>query len=118
MSALLELQQEFFDATGLLIQKVRELGYHATWGDAYRSPEQAAQNAANHSGVAHSLHTDRLAVDINLFKDGVYIQDDTGHRELGAWWKSLGPHYRWGGDIVHPRPDPNHYSITPDGIRA
>jgi len=112
------LQEEFSQAAALLIQKAKELGYGVTLGDAYRSPEQAAMNAANHVGVANSLHSDRLAIDINLFRDGSYITDDSGHRELGAWWKTLGPRYKWGGDIVHPRPDPNHYALSPDGVRA
>lgn len=112
------LQEEFAQAAAKLIQKAADLGYGVTLGDAFRSPEQAVQNAANHVGVADSLHCDRLAIDINLFKDGVYIIDDTGHRELGAWWKTLGLRYKWGGDIVHPRPDPNHYALSPDGVRA
>ena len=77
------LQEEFAQAAARLIQKAAELGYGVTLGDAFRSPEQAMQNAANHVGVANSLHCDRLALDINLFKEGAYITDDTGHRELG-----------------------------------
>lgn len=112
------LQEEFAQAAAKLIQKAAELGYGVTLGDAYRTPEQATMNAQNHVGVANSLHCDRLAIDINLFKDGQYITDDTGHKDLGAWWKTLGPRYKWGGDIKHPRPDPNHYSLSPDGARA
>lgn len=112
------LQEEFSQSVAKLIVKAAELGYGVTLGDAYRSPEQAAANAAAGTGVARSLHTDRLAIDINLFKDGIYITDDTGHKDLGAWWKTLGDHYKWGGNIVHPRADPNHYSMSPDGLRA
>ncbi|MBS0379936.1 MAG: M15 family peptidase [Proteobacteria bacterium] len=114
---------EFMQAAALLIQKVKELGYDCTGGDLFRSPQQAAQNAADGTGVTNSLHCDRLAIDLNLFKDGQYITDDTGHRDLGAWWKTLTPsvpgaQFKWGGDIVHPRADPNHYSLSPDGVRA
>lgn len=111
------LQEEFAQSTARLIQKAAELGYGVTFGDAYRSPQQAQANAASGSGISNSLHIDRLAIDLNLFKDGVYIQDDTGHRELGAWWKTLGPRYRWGGDFST-RKDFNHYSLSPDGVRA
>lgn len=110
------LQEEFAQSVARLIQKASQLGYGVTFGEAYRTPEQAALNAAKGSGVSNSLHTERLAIDLNLFKDGIYITDDHGHRELGTWWKSLGSQYRWGGDFK--RQDPNHYSISPDGVRA
>jgi hypothetical protein len=111
------LQEEFAQSMARLIQKASQLGYGVTLGDAYRSPEQAAANAASGSGISKSLHCERLAIDLNLFKDGVYITDDHGHRELGTWWKTLGPMYRWGGDFTT-RKDFNHYSISPDGVRA
>lgn len=110
------LQEQFAQSVANLIKKAGELGYGVTFGEAYRTPEQAALNAAKGSGISNSLHTERLAIDLNLFQDGVYITDDHGHRELGTWWKTLGPSYRWGGDFT--RADPNHYSITPDGKRA
>lgn len=111
------LQEEFAQQVANLIKKAGELGYGVTFGDAYRSPQQAAANAANGSGIANSLHCERLAIDLNLFKDGVYITDDRGHRELGTWWKTLGPRYKWGGDFST-RKDFNHYSLSPDGVRA
>jgi len=50
-------------------------GYQLTAGELYRPSEQAALNAAKGSGIAHSLHTQRLAVDLQLFKDGTYLTD-------------------------------------------
>lgn len=111
-----QLQQEFAQNVARLIQKAAELGYGVTFGDAYRSPEQAAANAQAGSGIARSLHCERLAIDLNLFKDGRYITDGEGHRELGAWWKMIGPMYRFGGDFQ--RKDWNHYSLSPDGVRG
>lgn len=110
------LQEQFAQSAALLIQKAKELGYGVTLGEAWRSPQQAALNAAAGTGISNSLHTERLAIDINLFLNGVYITDTTGHRTLGAWWKTLGGNYRYGGDFS--KPDPNHYSITPDGVRG
>lgn len=109
-------QEEFAQSVARLIQKAGELGYGVTFGDAYRSPEQAAANAASGSGISRSLHCERLAIDLNLFKDGRYITDGEGHRDLGAWWKTLGPMYRFGGDFT--KRDWNHYSISPDGVRG
>lgn len=110
------LQEEFAQSVARLIQKAGQLGFGVTFGEAYRTPEQAALNAAKGSGISNSLHTERLAIDLNLFKDGVYITDHRGHRELGTWWKGLGPMYRFGGDFA--RADWNHYSISPDGKRG
>lgn len=110
------LQQEFAQSAARLIQKAAQLGYGVTFGDAYRSPEQAALNAAKGSGISNSLHCERLAIDLNLFTNGVYITDDTGHRDLGAWWMAMGPKYKWGGTFT--KKDFNHYSISPDGVRG
>ena len=112
-----ELQQEFAQSAAKLIQKAAELGYGVTIGEAWRSPEQAALNASHGTGIAHSLHTDRLAIDLNLFKDGEYLTTPEPYIELGTWWKTLGPAYRFGGDFEHLK-DYDHFSISPDGVRA
>ena len=99
-----------------LIQEADARGYSVTFGEAWRTPEQAKWNAANGIGTVTSLHIERLAVDLNLFKDGRFITDGEGHTELGKWWKSLNADHRWGGDFA--KKDYNHYSITPDSKRA
>lgn len=111
------LQEEFAQAAARLIQQAAALGYTVTLGEAWRTAQQAALNEANGTGIAHSLHIERLAIDLNFFKDGVYITDGSTLSAVGSWWKSLGPKYRWGGDFEH-LPDGNHFSITPDGVRA
>lgn len=112
-----QLQEKFAQSAAKLIQKAQELGYGVTLGEAWRSPQQAEWNAQHGTGIVHSLHTERLAIDINLFKNGVFITDEQGHRELGAWWKTIDLDCRWGGDFKS-NPDFNHYSMTPDGVRA
>jgi len=111
-----KLQEEFAQSAAKLILKAAELGYDVTLGEAWRTPEQAQWNADHHIGVAHSLHMERLAIDLNLFKDGVYITAPEAYLQLGDWWKSLGTEYRYGGDFKIR--DYDHYSITPDGVRA
>ena len=109
-----EKQRLFVRLVGKLIAFAYEQGYEITFGDAYRSPDQAKANAAAGAGIANSLHTQRLAIDLNLFKDGLYLTDSAQHAPLGAYWKSLHPLCCWGGDFK-PRADGNHYSITHDG---
>jgi hypothetical protein len=112
-----KLQEEFAQAAARLIQKAAELGYGVTLGEAWRTPQQAQWDADHGTGISHSLHTERLAIDLNFFKDGNLVTDGSKLRDIGEWWKSLGSNYRWGGDFVH-LPDGNHFSITPDGVRA
>jgi hypothetical protein len=112
------LQQEFAQAAARLIQRAAELGFDVTFGEAWRTPEQAQYNADRHIGVAHSLHMERLAIDLNLFKDGIYLSDDkTGaYSQLGEWWEAQGIDYRWGGRFK--LVDLDHFSISPDGVRG
>jgi hypothetical protein len=113
-----QLQEQFAQDAAKLIQKAAELGYTVTFGEAWRTPEQAQWNADHHLGVAHSLHMDRLAIDLNVFKDGEYQADDRNgvYTALGEWWETLGPNHKWGGRFAIK--DLDHWSISPDGIRG
>lgn len=114
--SLRQKQSRFALGLALLIQKADEWGYAVTLGEAWRTPEQARLNAAKGTGTLTSLHIERLAIDLNLYRDGVWLQSSEDHKPLGEWWEKLGPDHRWGGRFA--RPDGNHYSITPDGRRA
>lgn len=107
------LQEQFAQGAAKLIQQAATLGYTVTLGEAWRTPEQAQWDADHGSGIVHSLHLQRLAIDLNFFKGGQLIKDGSQLADIGAWWKNLGPAYCWGGDFS--RPDGNHFSITPDG---
>lgn len=113
---LRQKQSRFALGVARLIQQADHLGYAVTFGEAWRTPQQAAWNAAQGAGISTSLHIERLAIDLNLFKDDRYITDGEGHAELGRWWKALGADYRWGGDFV--KKDFNHYALSPDGKRG
>lgn len=114
MSALQEL---FAQSAAALIRQAVELGYTVTLGEAWRTPQQAQFDAKEGTGIVNSLHEERLAIDLNFFKAEVYITDGSRLADIGAWWKALGAMYRWGGDFKD-RPDGNHFSISPDGVRA
>lgn len=113
---LREQQSLFVILVGELIRFAYERGYELTFGECYRTPEQAALNLAKGSGIAKSLHTQRLAIDLNLFRDGNFLSDTDSHRQLGEFWKALHPLCRWGGDFK-PKPDGNHYSMEFGGIK-
>lgn len=86
-------------------------GYEITLGEAYRSPEEAARLAKLGKGIKRSLHCDKLAIDLNLFKDGKYLSANSAHEFLGVYWESLHPDCCWGGRFG----DGNHYSVTYQG---
>lgn len=114
--SLRQKQTRFALAAARLILKAHELGYEMTIGEVERTAAQAEANAKRGAGISNSLHLQRLAIDLHLFQGGRYITGSAGHTELGAWWKSLSLDHRWGGDFR--TRDFNHYSLSPDGVRA
>lgn len=60
-------------------------------------------------GKVQSQHLNSLAEDFILIKDGKDITSIETMQPLGDYWKSLDPLNRWGGDFIHPRPDPYHF---------
>jgi hypothetical protein len=114
---LRERQSLFVRLVADLIRYGTERGFEFTFGDAYRSPEQAAAYAEAHKGIRNSLHSDRLAIDLNLFRGGDYLSDSAAYEPLGKYWKSLHPDARWGGDFIE-RKDGNHFSLTDRPGRA
>jgi hypothetical protein len=58
----------------------------------------------------NSLHYLGLAADLNLYKNGVYLRDGSGHDVLHEAWES------WGGAKMIPG-DANHYSLEHNNMR-
>lgn len=111
---LRQKQSLFVKLVAKLIYYAYSQGYELTFAEAYRSPEEAARLAKAGKGIVKSLHTQRLAIDLNLFKDGKYLTSTEAHRFLGEWWeRQSGPDFTcaWGGRFK----DGNHYSIEHEG---
>ena len=106
---LSELQQSFASDTVLLFQYILEQGYTFTYGEAMRSAEQAELYAKEGKGILDSQHCKKLAVDLQLFANGVFLQDKKDYQLLGEYWESLNPDNRWGGKF--PRCDFVHYEM-------
>lgn len=118
--SLREKQSLFVQLIAKLVDYAyEELGYELTYGEAWRTPEQALLNASKGIGSSNSLHIDRLAVDFNLFVEDRYCPDSEAHRPLGEYWEGLHELCRWGGRFLdakgRPKPDGNHYSLEHDG---
>lgn len=115
MERLRQKQSRFVRLVGLLIEYAYANGYELTFAEAYRTPEQAELNSKSGRGIGNSLHTQRLAVDLNLFKDDEYLTKTEDYLELGEYWESLGKDCAWGGRFK--RQDGNHFSIEHNGVR-
>jgi hypothetical protein len=111
---LRQKQSRLLRYLALLIQYAEQQGYELTGGELWRTSEQAKLNAAKGIGTATSLHLDRLAIDLNLFRNGKWLTKSEDHKPLGEYWESLHPDCRWGGRFN----DGNHYALSPDGKRA
>lgn len=104
---LRDKQAKFTVMLAKLIIYADSLGYELTMGRGY------ASEAANKADGGHerSNHLNRLAIDLNLFKDNRYLVSTADHRELGEYWEVMGG--TWGGRFN----DGNHYSIEHNGVK-
>lgn len=112
METLRQQQTRFAKMVPRLIDKAFSMGYEVTLGDAYRDPrvhgDMGVRKSYSHPRSAHKI---RLAIDINLFRDGEYLEGSEAHMQLGEFWESIGG--TWGGRFG----DGNHYSLEREGIK-
>lgn len=101
-------QRLFTQAVARLILFAESLGYEMSMGHAERCKGCPI-------GHKRSLHKSRLAIDLNLFKNGRYLKKTSDHQELGEYWERLGKELdvplTWGGRFG----DGNHYSFSSGG---
>lgn len=128
-----EKQELFAHLLPSLIRKAEALGYKVRMGEVLRFEQQARWNsehcrtckrtkedpvhATEHGfraiGILHSLHRQKLAVDLILFARGKPLWDAGSYRALGEWWEQKHALARWGGRFR----DSGHFSITHGGRR-
>lgn len=110
---LLQKQMKFAALVPRLIDRAIEMGYQVTVGDAFRDPRVHGHIGVKMGyGHRNSCHKLKLAIDLNLYKDGKYLDKTEDHRPLGEWWeKECGG--TWGGRFE----DGNHYSLEHNGMR-
>lgn len=107
-------QRRFTLMVAQLIAHIYSEGYEATLGDAYRDPRlhgKLGVKAPGSYGAANSCHKLRLAIDLNIFKDGTYIADSKDYAFAGKYWESIGG--SWGGSFN----DGNHFSLEHGGYK-
>lgn len=111
-----------------LVGEANRRGYEVTAADFYRDPRAPY-------GHPKSLHRQRMAADLNLFRNGEWLQTTEAHRELGEFWEALSSWWRWtGSQVARCGPDDdgatwivcawggrfndgNHYAIVHEGMK-
>jgi len=87
-------------------------GYEVVIETVYRAPNYT-RFLISEGAVANvnSLHGRKLAGDISLFKDGIYLKNTEDYRFMGEYFESMGG--TWGGHFD----DGGHFSIEHNGVR-
>ena len=92
---------EFTLAISNLVRWGAEHGYELAFDDV----------KARNGHSPHSYHYLGLAADLNLYKDGEYLEKTEDHLELGEQWEKMGG--VWGGRFT--KEDGNHYQWKYNG---
>ncbi len=109
-----QMQTEFARLVPRLIDQAFAMGYEVTLGDAYRDPRVFGPLGQSRGyGHPSSAHKRRMALDLNLFRNGAFLGTTEAHRPLGEWWEKQHPSARWGGRFG----DGNHYSFEYEGVK-
>lgn len=112
-------QQRCAQAISYFIHQIpqRVPGAQVTFGEAHRPTWVAAEYARRGLGIATSLHTQRLAIDLMLFRGGVYQTNSEAYRPLANLWKQIGPHFGIVPGAGIDFNDGNHFSCAYGGKR-
>ena len=85
--SLVTKQQQFAISIAKLIIYAESIGLPVTFGDAYRDPRlHGATGNKQGYGAANSCHKLRLAVDLNIIKDGK-ISPISDYEKLQKYWR-------------------------------
>ena len=115
---LLEKQKLFSKFLARFLQDLHLRGYEVTIGEVFRPSEMAEIYASQGKGVANSLHSLKLAVDLNIFYQGRFLTTKEELEIPGKIWKAYTTSIAqtcWGGDFE--KLDCDHFSIFHNGVK-
>jgi len=109
-----EKQELFSRMLPLLYQYAHFMGYSIRTGDAFRD-KRLHGDIGIKMGYGHrnSCHKLKLAIDLNITKDGIYltgIPAQDAHNKIHDFWDLIGGAERIDHDL-------NHYSLEHQGHR-
>ena len=103
-------QEQFSRHLVMLISMAHSRGYEVRIGEVERMIEmQKIYVQTGRSKTMDSQHLKKCAADLHFFKDGSLCYPD----ELGAYWESLDPLNRWGGNWNKFKDKPHFERRTP-----
>jgi hypothetical protein len=109
MASLVDAQWAFLKDVATLIQFIESEGDMATGGELQRTLYQQQENIRKGvSKTLNSLHLSKLAIDLAIFHDGLWLQDRDSLKKYGDFWQGLHPDNEWGGSWVS-FPDIPHF---------
>jgi len=83
-----------------LIPYATSLGFKVTGGELQRTVEQQTLYVKQgKSKTMDSKHLKKVAIDLNFIKDGKLVYNRQELAPIGAYWESLHPLNRWGGNF-------------------
>jgi hypothetical protein len=95
---MVQQQAAFLLDAALLIRQATALGFTVTGGELWRTAEQQEiYLKSGRSKTKASQHLNRMAIDLNFFRDGGQVLDREQLKSLGLWWEGLNALNRWGG---------------------
>lgn len=112
---LREKQSLFLSNVSKLIAWSFENGFQMTIGEGLRTTEQQLLyfegysiqkigsdlkfvQTARKTKTLQSKHLDKLAIDLNVFIEGIYTVDKSKLQPIGDYWESLNELNQWGGN--------------------
>ena len=117
--SLRQKQSRFAGMAARLILRAQQIGYDVTLGEAWRPPRHAALYDEIDPRSRNSMHVMRLAIDLNLYRDGEQLAGSKDHERLNEWWEGLHTDCRWGGRFTDPNSgclnQESHYCIRYNG---
>lgn len=97
--SLVDEQAAFLLDVCKLIERVTALGWQVTGGELYRPREmQQLYFDRKLTKTMDSSHMKRLAIDLQFFFNGAWVQEKKLLQPIGDIWESLHPKNRWGGN--------------------
>ena len=98
MGKLVDAQWAFLLDVAALIGFIESEGDMASGGELQRTTYQQQEYVrTGRSKTMNSLHLNKLAVDLAIFHDDVWLQDVDSLKKYGAFWQGLHPDNEWGG---------------------
>lgn len=97
---LVNEQAAFLLDVCILVPYATRLGFQVTGGELQRPVEmQAIYVRTGRSKTMEGYHLRRLAIDLNFIFEGQLCYDVMALRPIGAYWESLHPKNKWGGNF-------------------